>query len=68
MVRGTDGANPQEGLGSPTDDWGRLDLSTLTWTTGKLPGTVGYTGEITLASGSVFVRGVDGYWYVAKLH
>lgn len=68
LIRGADGSsNPGFGYGTPTTDWARLNLTSLAWTTDRLPGTVGYNGEIVLVNGVVFVRGQDDKWYVKPL-
>jgi hypothetical protein len=67
LIRGSTGDVSHEGWGDPTDDWARLDLVTLTWVTGKLPGMVRFTGEIVRVGTTVFVRGVDDLWFVAML-
>jgi hypothetical protein len=70
LVRGADGSsNPGNGTGNATTDWARLDSTDVAsgWATGTLPGTVGYTGEIVLIQGCVFVRGQGTSWYVTKL-
>jgi hypothetical protein len=68
LVRGSDGSsNAGEGWGVATNDWASLDLATLTWKTGKLPDKAGYTAELTLINGVVFVRGQNASWYVANL-
>ena len=70
LLRGADGSsNPGDGLGSATDDYARLDLADVGagWLTGHLPGLAGYTGELVLVDGCIFVRGQGASWYVAAL-
>jgi len=67
LIRGSDASSgASEGWGNPTSDWAQLDLANVGagWTTGALPGTVGYQGEIVFVQGSVFVRGTGDEWYV----
>ncbi|GMV36224.1 MAG: hypothetical protein AMXMBFR61_07320 [Fimbriimonadales bacterium] len=67
LIRGSTGDVSHEGWGDPTDDWARLNLTTLQWTVGKLPGDVHYTGRIVRVNDVVFIRGVDDLWYYTKL-
>lgn len=69
LLRGADGsADASSGAGNPTADYARLELNNITagWSMGRLPGPVGYNGEIVLVGSAVFVRGEGPTWYVPR--